>query len=402
MRIFRALVTLLSFAGLVSNASAAPRSVTLEQARAAISRAPAHKTAASEISAAAESTDAAGAWPATTVGISSSRRTARFGLVASFPIPVFGTLGANRAVARAELDLARARARSVDGDLERDVTVAWLALARAEAIAALSEQAAARQDTLLRIARTRFEAGDVPQVDVTTAQANAARAQADANADRAAIASASADLAALLGWDPIAPLSAAGGIPDPGDVPSLAELRRRRSGHPDVRVASAERDVREADVREARAGHRPALSLDLESMFDDPTLPGNDYRVGLTLELPLLGKGSAATKSAVARQRTAELAREETVSAIDAAIVAAYHRYAAAVERLRVLSEEVLPAQRLAAELAREAYTEGQSGLVTVVEAERALADAEAQGIEARADAATARAELAWATGGAW
>ena len=323
-------------------------------------------------------------------------------MVASVPIPVFGTLGANRAVARAEVDLARARLRSVDGDLTREVTAAWLALARAEARAELSVQAAARQDALLEIALTRFEAGDVPKVDVTTARANEARARADANADRAAITSASAQLAALLGWDPIAPLSASGGIPEPGSVPPLAELRSMRSSHPDVRVATAELDVREADVKEERARHRPALSLDLESMIDDPTLPGNDYRVGLTLELPFLGKGSAATRSAVARERTAELAREAIISSIDAAIVAAYHRYVAAVERLRVLSDEVLPAQRLAAKLAREAYTEGQSGLVTVIEAERSLADAEAQGIEARTDAATARAELVWATGGAW
>jgi len=397
----RVVFTAIGLVTLLPAAHAGPRAVTLQQARAAIEHAPAHRLARSEITAAAAATRAAGAWPATTVGVSGTKSTARLGIVASLPLPIFGTLGAGRATARAELDIARAQATSADSDLLREVTAAWLALALAEARAEVSRQDATRQDSLAQIAQTRFEAGDAPQVDVVTARAGAARARADAEADADAVATASADLAALLGWDPTVILHAAGGIPLPSDVPSLESLRGRRTDNPRMRVATARVVAGNASVREVRAAHRPSLSLDLESLFDDPTLPGNDYRIGLTVELPLLGKSSAARAAAVARRHAAEVERDATMSAIDAALVAAYSRYRTSVRRLRTLTEDVLPAQRRAAELARTSYREGQSGLVTVVEAERALADAELQAIEARAGVATARSELEWAAGGA-
>lgn len=384
-----------------STATAGPRAVTLAEALAAIPEAPAHRVAHSQIAAAAGEADAAGAWPSTSLGVATAHRTERLGLVASLPLPVFGTLSANRRVARADLEVVRAQARTVDDDLRREVTRAWVALAQAEAAAELADRAQARQEQLAVIAKARFDAGDAPRVDVVTAGAGAARARAEAAAARAAIAGASADLAAALGWDPTARLSAAGGLSAPGEVPSLADLRRARSGHPRVRVAAAEVDAQAARVGEAGAARWPSLSLDLESLFHDPTLPGNDYRIGLTLSLPIFGKTGAARAAAVSRRHTAELQRSLAVDAVDAAIVAAYGRYRAAAELARQLDREVLPARNQAAELARAAYREGQEGLVTVVEAERALAEAEAEVVDARARAAEARAELAWAVGGA-
>ncbi len=395
-----ACTTALGIVAWVSTATAAPRAVSLHDALAAAAKAPAHRAAHSQVTAAAGDVTAAGAWPSTSLGISSSRSTARLGVVASLPLPVMGTLGADRAVARADLDVARANASSADGDLTRDVTMAWLDLAAAEARAVLSEQAAQRQESLVEIAQARFDAGDSPKVNVVTATAGAARARADAAADAAAIDSASAELAALLGWDPTQRLHADGGIPAPTDVPPLATLRQRRSSHPRARAAAAQVNAEAARVRQVRASHRPSLSLDLESLFDDPTLPGNDYRIGVTVELPLLGKGSAARDAAIARRHVAETQRDATLDTIDGAIVAAYNRYRAAADRAHALTDQVLPAERRAAELARTAYREGQGGLVTVVEAERALADAEAQASEARAQAAQARAQLAWAAGG--
>ena len=80
--------------------------------------------------------------------------------------------------------------------------------------------------------------------------------------------------------------------------------------------------------------------------------------------------------------------------------MATYRRYQAARELARALEEEVLPTQRGAAELAREAYRERQGGLVAVLEADRSLADAETEWVDARVNAAVTWAELEWAVGG--
>jgi cobalt-zinc-cadmium efflux system outer membrane protein len=303
-------------------------------------------------------------------------------------------------LARADLAVAGAEASAVEVGLRRDVLKAWMELARAEAHAVQSTAGAEREEALAVITRSRFDAGDASHADVVSAEAASKRAAARAAGDRAAVAAAAAELAALVGWDPERPLSAAGGIPTLVEAPPLEALRARRANHPDVRVVSARVEAESARVYQARVARRPSLLLDLEAMLDDPTLPGNDYRVGLTIDLPLFGKGAAGVRAAEAHRRAVEIERNATLAKLDGTIVASYRRYQAARVRAVALEREVLPAQREAAELARTAYREGQAGLIIVVDADRALADVEVEAIDARADAATALAELAWAVGG--
>ncbi len=375
--------------------------IRLGQALAAVARAPAHRAGAARVGAAREAVPAAGAWPATVLSVATAHRTERFGAVASLPLPVFGTLGASRAVARAELDAARTELGAGDLGVVRDVTHAWLELARAEALADLSARGAAREEELATITRTRMQSGDASRAEVVAADAAARRAGARAAADRTAIAARSAELAALIGRDPDGGLRAEGGLPDAAaDLPPLSRLRGRRAGHPEARAAAARADVERAKVGEARASRWPALALDLEALIDDPTLPGNDYRIGLTMELPLFGRGAARQKAAEAARRAAIAERDRTIDALDGQLVAAYRRYQQARGLARDLEEDVLPAQREAAALAREAYREGQGGLAAVLEADRTLAEAEAESVAARTDAALARADLEWAAGG--
>ena len=372
----------------------------LGEALAAIGRAPLHRVGAAKVGAAREAVPAAGAWPATVVSVATAHRTERFGAVASLPLPVFGTIGASRDVARAELEVAERELGAGDLTAVRDVTRGWIELARAEAEAELSAGGAAREKELATITRTRMESGDASRAEVVAADAAARRAAARAAADRTAIAASSAELAALIGRDPDVALHAEGGLPAvAADVPSLAQLRGRRGGHPEARAAAARADAEKAKVSEARASRWPALSLDLEALIDDPTLPGNDYRFGLTMELPIFGHGAARQRAAEASRRAAVAERRRTVVALDGALVAAYRRYQQARALARDLEEDVVPAQREAASLAREAYREGQGGLAAVLEADRTLAEAEGEAIAARADAAIARADLEWAAG---
>jgi outer membrane protein TolC len=382
------------------------RAVTLATAVAAVAAAPEHRVAVAERRAAGADVDAAGAWPGTTLTVNTSRRTARLGVVAAVPLPVFGTLAANRAVARAELEVATAQVGAIDLGLRRDVAKAWLELARVEARAALSAQSAIREEELATITQRRLDSGDASRAEVVQAGAAAKRARAQATVDGIAIAAASAELARLLGWDPDVVLHADGGFPPLTDVPGFEALSEGRARHPDARIAAARTDAEAARVTEASRARWPRLSLDLEAALWDPTLgpdpsmPESDYRLGVTVELPIFGKTSEAVAAAAARRDAARAALEGTMIALDGQIVAAHTRYAAARERARAIAEDVLPAQREAAALARAAYKEGQGGLVAVLEADRGLADVEADGIDALAEAAAARAALAGAAGG--
>jgi outer membrane protein TolC len=389
-------------AGIARGETPRAHRIRLEEALNAVGTAPAHRVGAARVGAARAALPAAAAWPATVLSVATARRTERLGVVASLPLPVFGTIGASRAGARAELEVAERELGADDLGAVRDVTRAWIELARAEALAELSARGVAREEELAAITRTRMQSGDASRAEVVAADAAARRAAARAAGDRAGIAARSAELAALLGRDPDAALHAEGGLPSPAaEVPALAALRGRRGRHPEARAAAARAEVERAKVGEARAPRWPALSLDLEALFDDPTLPGNDYRVGLTLELPLFGRGGARQEAAEASRRAALAERDRTAAALDAALVAAYRRWQQARALARDLDDDAVPAQREAARLAREAYREGQGGLAAVLEADRTLAEAEAEAVAARADAAIARAELEWAAGGA-
>src|SRR5882757_1667512 len=89
-------------------AEPAARPVTLAEARAAVAQAPAHRAASARTGAAGAARAASGAWPASSFGAWGTRYAEELGFSASLPLPVFGTLAADRRVAGAELDVARA------------------------------------------------------------------------------------------------------------------------------------------------------------------------------------------------------------------------------------------------------------------------------------------------------
>lgn len=374
--------------------------ITLPRALAAAARAPQSRTGAAREAASAAEVRAAGGWPATSLGVTTARRTTRLGLTASLPLPLFGTLGASTAAASAELAVTRAESAAALLELRHQVTRAWLELARAEARATLTEAAARREQELADVTLKRFDAGDAARAEVVAADAAARRARALAAAEVADIAGASAELATLLGWEPEAPLRAAGGLPALAAPPALSALQARLPHHPAAALASSAVTAAGARAVAARSETRPRLSLDLEAMLDDPTLPGNDYAIGVTLELPLWGHGSAAVRAARAHQHALALERDGVLAAAAGQLVATYRRAEAAQARARALADDVVPAQREAATLAHAAFGEGQASLVVVLEAERALVEVELEALDARADSAQARSDLEWAAGG--
>ena len=138
-------------------------------------------------------------------------------------------------------------------------------------------------------------------------------------------------------------------------------------------------------------------------MFGDTTLtpiPGaTNYRAGVTVEVPLLGRGGASVRAAEARLAAARVAAQVTAAQISAQLLAARARFTAAAAHVASLERDVLPAQREAADFAGAAFREGQAGLIFILDAERAFAEGEGEYIDARVEAASAYIELEWASG---
>ncbi|HEX7481466.1 MAG TPA: TolC family protein [Polyangiales bacterium] len=380
--------------------AAAARPVTLTQALAAVPKAPLREVARLQTSAARNAVDAAGAWPATSVGLTTSLRTARFTPSVSLPLPVFGTVSANKDAARAELSVARAQEAGTELSLRRQAQEAWTELALAQAVASLAAQAAAREQELADVTKSRFDAGEAPRAEVVAAEAESRRAKAEATAAASTVGASSAVLAGVLGWPPEALLLADGGLPEPRAPQPLAAWLARAAAHPEVRAALARANVDAAHVKQAERARWPKLALLVEASIDDPTLPGSDMRTGVGVEVPLLGRTAETIATAQAFERAARAEQDATQRDLGARVVSAYRRVQSARERFRALRDDVLPAQQESVRLSRAAYAEGQQGLIAVIAANRALAEAERGMVGAQADVALAQSELEWSSGG--
>lgn len=376
--------------------------ITLHDAIAAVPAAPGSRSIPFEIEAAEAGVAVARAWPAPSVHAATNRITARAAIGASVPLPVFGTVGAARRQAEAQMQVVRAEVDVIGRELKFKVVQAWVQLARADSdvtAASINAQQAAELEV---IARGRLQAGVGADVDVTVAQAARARADiAVASAEREEDA-ASAQLSGLLGWDPLRRLRADGPLVATPNVAELETLRARLPTHPDRLLGTRRLAAAHANVDEMHAARWPLIALDGEVLIDDPT---NDHKtdamIGVTIVLPLFTH--AGDKQRVAEQlEAAERARlAATASELDAKLVAAYRTWQAAADKLQALERDVVPAQERAAALSATAYREGARDLGFALQAERDLAAVRAERNAARADAAVAYANLQLAVGDA-
>jgi outer membrane protein TolC len=391
---------------LVTALPASAEDIALDAVVAAVDRAPTAVATGFDVAAAEARVDAADAWPVTSVHGGTNRLTARVVAGVTLPLPILGTLGAARDEAAAHATVVRADGSVARRELRRRAVIAWLELSRSDATVATLTTAAAQAAELERIAKGKLDAGTGGEVDVTSAHAARARADVAVAAAKRESAARAAELAAVLGWDPLRELHATGALP--GGAADLEALRAALAQHP-ARAAELDRIAEhEASAHRVEVARRPGVSLDVQASFGDPTLPASgactlsactDVFAGLVLELPLFGRFGAQL-DAIARDTDAERAR---LTALDAelagGLVAAYRRWQAASEQLVALERDVAPAQEKASQLAAQAFREGARDLSTALQAARDLAAVRAEIANARVDAATAWIELELAAG---
>ncbi|HTL38007.1 MAG TPA: TolC family protein, partial [Kofleriaceae bacterium] len=133
--------------------------VTLADVLAAVPAAPEAKIGGYEVMAAEASIDAASAWPSPTVHVATNRLTARVTAGAAVPLPIFGTVGAAKRRATAEMQVVRAETALALRELRNRVVQAWIRLARADGEVTTTANAAQQAAELERLATGRLDAG---------------------------------------------------------------------------------------------------------------------------------------------------------------------------------------------------------------------------------------------------
>lgn len=168
---------------------------------------------------------------------------------------------------------------------------------------------------------------------------------------------------------------------------------------PDLEAVRAQAAAATAQVRVARSGLFPTVSLNANrgSLNSNvPGLRGQTYTIGLGFDLPFFtGMSRQYTLQAASEALAAANARtEQTRQQIALQVFTAYYTLQTSTERVRTAAD-LLASATESESVARGRYREGVGSIVDLLIAQSALADARAQDAQARWQFRAALAQLA-------
>jgi len=318
--------------------------------------------------------------------------TAKEALAVSIPFRWGGQKAAAVSQAEAERDVAMRSREAATAMARRVCRVAWFTLAASEDRLRAATALASRSERNRRAIADLLELQRASRLDAARATAEAALVSAARGGAEQAVIAASAELRALLGFDE-GRLTAGDARPTPPPEGLQETWRERaRASSPELAVAEAELRSAEARVALRARERRPTTSLEAGADWNDPTQPGTDALLGLGITFPTRGRAAldAASADRDAAQARLDLARRR----VEADLESAWSAVAAARQRFEVIDTTARPAAAEAAELTRIAYGEGQLDLFRLLDAERALAEAERDRADAYLDWGVAFADL--------
>ena len=295
-------------------------------------------------------------------------------------------------IAGAQAGVARASAASLETgrQLLRDVAAAFMrALAANERLKALTDADKLASD-FLSTAERRYQAGDVPVIDVNLARTGAARTRAELRSGLADLASALGELRVLLGMGPDEQFTPAGDLKNLTQY-DLNVLINSAQDRPDIRVLESELREAESEARLGNTFKSPDFGVIGRYVRDQGD---NITQAGIRITIPVFSRGQelSATGNGRASRIRAELGASKT--AIRNEISSAFDVYRFRTEAAQELEIRALPSLQENETLARRSYEEGEIGLVELLLIRRDILETRLSYADALLEAALAGVDL--------
>jgi cobalt-zinc-cadmium efflux system outer membrane protein len=302
------------------------------------------------------------------------------------PLELGGRRAARIAGAQADVERETATSHNAVRQLLGDVSVAFTQGLAAQERVRIAEASSHIASELLQSMQRRFDAGDVPILNVNLAKTSAARVRAELRSAQAALVSAKGELRILLDMTADEPFTIVGDLKDRRRY-QLDSLLARGGDRPELQALAAE--IREAQAQaKLGAGFRwptvaPAVSFKRDQ--GDRVVQG-----GISFTLPLFNRGQEL--QAVGAARTSRLQRELDASrrAVTTEIHTAYEVYATQVTAVEELERDALPGLEENETLARRSFEEGEIGLPELLLIRREAFETKTVYVERLLDAAIA------------
>jgi outer membrane protein, heavy metal efflux system len=257
------------------------------------------------------------------------------------------------------------------------------------------QEAKALSEDFLRKTEARFEAGSTPRLDVVRARVDVAQAENDLISSEREVANARASLNRLLDRPLAAPIAMADTLAIPPELPSLEVLESAAlAARPELAALQRQQEGARATTSLAKEYWLPDVFVGLSHNYADPG-PGL-LSTGVAFPIPIFYWQHAKGEIAVSRHRELELTAiyRDLQAQIGQDVRATYATAATALRQAVYLRDALLPAAREAYRIASVSYGLGGSSALDVLDARRALRDAEGQYADVLAEANMARADL--------
>jgi cobalt-zinc-cadmium efflux system outer membrane protein len=366
-----------SFAALVPHASCAqgtPQRLTLASALDLASRQNLDLAAArAQRAVALAGVRVAGERPNPTASFGTLRDTPHESLFFDQPVEIGPKRKDRIELARQEGTLTETDISALERQVRHSVRDAYFALAHARATTAQRSDALKLAERLHEIAQARFNAGDIPQLEVTQAELEAARARADVEVARQEEKVALSDLNALLNKPAATPWDLGDALvtlPPPLALDDL--LSRAGASNAEIARIHQEEKVQESQTALLKAERIPNLGLEFGTDFNSPGRDG--FRVGprgqVSMELPIFRRNQGEIAQSEANQIALGGLLTAARRAADARAESAYVDLEARRTQVQLYRDTLLPASRQLEEMAEESYRAGKANILTVLGAQ--------------------------------
>jgi cobalt-zinc-cadmium efflux system outer membrane protein len=316
----------------------------------------------------------AGQRPNPSVSAGASRDTPHESLSFDLPLELGGKRSTRIAEAKQEVALTDIEIATRSREIRHQVRDAFFTAAQAKSDADQQAQLADLSQRLRNIANDRFNAGDVPQLEVMQADLEFSRADADRQVSLQEMKVAFAKLNALLNvaasteWDLVSPLET---LPQAVTLPDVTG--RALDSNYELLHLAQELKVEQSKEKMYRAERFPEVSIEAGADFNSPP----DFQVGargqLTVGLPIFDRrqGQLAQSSATQRLIEAEIAAKRRQVSGD--VDAAFAELTAKLTEVDLYRRTVIPAGRKLESLTEDSYRAGKTNILSVIEAQRTV-----------------------------
>lgn len=285
------------------------------------------------------------------------------------------------AVSDAELLRFDNRFKDAERQLLVEIKTGYYDLLLAEGRRDLANRSSELNNQLLQIARERFGAGEIAELDVNLAKVETARSAGRNIEVERELVPLQQRLLSLMGASSMENLRLAAPSETKSITANLAELKTLAlDKRPDLWAATAEKNKGEAEVSLAEAERLPNVTAGIGIGWERSvtSLGGleernTDYLIGLKLSVPItvFDRNQAGIKEALAKKSSAEIRQQFIRQNIEREVESVYWRLTTAEKSLNIYAREIIPQLTENLKLVQEAYRLGEVGILAVIEEQK-------------------------------